>query len=84
VIRAVDIGRYEIQASEQQYAFAVNALNREESDLTRCASGRWGEWLEPSTGAPAFQSVSWMLLLLAALVLTVHLTHIVRVSGGRQ
>jgi len=74
VIRADDVGRYEIQVEDRQYAFAVNALNREESDLTHCASGRWGEWVELSAGVAVVQSVSWILLLLAALVLTAHLT----------
>jgi hypothetical protein len=78
VIRAEDVGRYAIEAGDQHYAFAVNALGREESDLTHCASGRWGEWTEPTTGVAVAQSVSWMLLLAAALVLTVHLTLIAK------
>jgi hypothetical protein len=74
IIRGDDVGRYAVQAGDQQYAFAVNALNREESDLTHCASGRWGEWTKPSTGAPVAQSASRLFVLLAALVLTFHWT----------
>jgi Aerotolerance regulator N-terminal len=73
VIRAETVGRYGIQAGDQQYAFAVNALNREESNLTHCGSGRWGEWSEPSAGTSAAHSASWILLLAAVTVLALHL-----------
>jgi hypothetical protein len=73
VIRADEVGRYAIEAGDQHYIFAVNALNREESNLTQSVSGRWGEWVEPTSGTSAIQSASWILLLAAAAVLTLHL-----------
>jgi hypothetical protein len=74
VFRADDVGRYNVKAGEQTYRFTVNALNREESDLRSAASGRWGEWQTPSRAAVELQSLSWVLLLLAGVALTVHLT----------
>jgi hypothetical protein len=73
VVRAEDVGQYQIRAGDQAYTFAVNAVNREESDLRTAASGRWGEWQTPATGSVELQSLSWVLLLLAGLALTVHL-----------
>ena len=42
----------EIRTPKGNYSFAVNALNRQESDLSECASGRWGEWVEETRGYP--------------------------------
>ncbi len=76
VIRADEVGRYTIEAGDQHYTFAVNALNRDESDLTNCSSGRFGEWVDPSAGATVAQSASWVLLLAAFAALTLHLSRI--------
>jgi hypothetical protein len=73
VTRAAEIGRYQIRAGETTYSFAVNALSRDESDLSTCASGRWGEWTEQAGQETEDRSVAWILLLVAAVVLTVHL-----------
>jgi len=71
-IKAETIGVYQIEANQNRYSFAANALQREESDLTGAASGRWGDW----TNAPEFQweyrNIGWLLLLLAMAVLAIH------------
>lgn len=71
-IKADAVGVYELTADQTKYAFAVNALSREESDLTQARSGRWGNW----ANAPSFQweyrSIVWLLLLLALGILVIH------------
>jgi hypothetical protein len=81
-VRAEEVGLYELQEGETRHAFAVNALNREESDLSRCVSGQWGEWTDERGHGLEARSIAWALVLLAALVLTVHLMLVGRKSGG--
>lgn len=66
------VGTYQVRAGEQEYSFACNALTPAESDLSHCVSGRWGEWDEAET-AGGFESLQWLLLLLAGGVLGLHL-----------
>jgi hypothetical protein len=73
LVRAGDVGVHDVQAGDAAYAFAASALNREESDLTTCVTGRWGSWLDDGASAPAYQGLAWLLLLVALAVLTVHL-----------
>ena len=70
--KADSVGVYEINAAVERYSFSSNALRREESDLGRCASGRWGDW--QSSGYQAEErSVSWIFLMVALITLAVHL-----------
>ncbi|MGH9754500.1 MAG: BatA domain-containing protein, partial [Blastocatellia bacterium] len=62
LIRADVAGVYEISANQNQYSFAANALQREESDLTRAASGRWGNWANATALQREYRSVAWVLL----------------------
>jgi hypothetical protein len=72
LIRADVAGVYEISANQNKYSFAANALQREESDLTRAASGRWGNWANATALQWEYRSVAWVLLLLALAALAVH------------
>src|SRR5262245_34122734 len=71
-VRADVAGVYVISANQNRYSFAANALRREESDLTRAASGRWGNWANATALQWEYRSVAWVLLLLALSVLAVH------------
>jgi hypothetical protein len=81
-VGAEDVGLYEILTAEGNFPFAVNALSQDESDLSACASGRWGDWLDETTLRLEYQSVDWALLLAALGVLTVH-TMLVAAGAGR-
>jgi hypothetical protein len=81
VARAEDVGVYELRAGEGKFPFAVNALSREESDLTACATGRWGDWLDETSLRLEYQSVAWVLLVLLLAVLTVHMFLAARGAG---
>jgi len=72
LIRADLAGVYEISANQNRYSFAANALRREESDLTRAAPGRWGNWANARALQWEYRSVAWVLLLLALVALAVH------------
>ena len=77
-VPAENTGVYELQVSRgtqtgETYFFSSNALSWEESDLTRCASGRWGNWTDTTPGREEHRSIAWVLLLLAMLLLTLHL-----------
>jgi hypothetical protein len=72
MIKADSVGVYEIGANQSKYAFAANALRREESDLAQAASGRWGNWANAAALQWEYRSVAWVLLLLAMIVLAIH------------
>ncbi len=71
-IKAETWGVYEVTAGGVKYNFAANALSRQESDLTKCASGSWDGW---NAGVQDIQqrSIAWVLVLLALIVLAAHL-----------
>jgi hypothetical protein len=80
-------GVYEIQIpsgalASETFTFASNALSREESDLTKCATGRWGNWTDTGTGPEGYRNVAWAPLLLALLVLALHLAFTARLSSA--
>ena len=72
LIRADVAGVYEVGANQNKYSFAANALQREESDLTQAASGRWGNWANATALQWEYRSVAWVLLLLALIALAFH------------
>jgi hypothetical protein len=72
LIRTDIAGFYEISAGQNRYSFSANALQREESDLTQAASGRWGNWANSTALRWEYRSVAWILLLLALGALAVH------------
>jgi hypothetical protein len=71
-VRAETVGVHEIRTDEGTAAFAVNAVNRDESDLTGCATGRWGEWRDDQSQRVGYRNVAWLLLLAALAVAAVH------------
>ena len=72
-MRAEEVGVYVLESPEGRESFAVNALNRQESDLSDCVTGRWGDWLDEHTVAQEYRSIAGPLLLAALAVLVIHL-----------
>ncbi len=66
------VGLYKVTIGSQEHVFGCNALSAEESDLSQCDSGRWGKWRQVEARS-GFESLTWILLLFAAAVLTLHL-----------
>jgi hypothetical protein len=72
-VKPEEVGSYTIKADESEYALAVNALNRDESDLTGCIPGKWGDWLDETSIHLEYRSVVWAVLLVLLGVMTLHL-----------
>lgn len=71
-IKADIAGVYELIAGQSKYAFAANAISREESDLTVASSGRWGNWANAASLQWEYRSVVWLLLILVLALLAIH------------
>ena len=79
-IRADRPGIYTFRAGDQTAEFAANPLSRDESDLTKCETGRWGDEPDAATLRLEYRDAAWALVLLALGVLTLHLWLISRSS----
>jgi hypothetical protein len=72
-IRAAHPGIYSLRAGDEKAEFAANALNRDESDLTKCVTGRWGEERDEATLRSDYRDITAWLVLLATAVATLHI-----------
>ncbi|MFN0112566.1 MAG: BatA domain-containing protein [Blastocatellia bacterium] len=71
-IKADTAGVYELSAGQGKYAFAANAISREESDLANASSGRWGNWANAVELQWEYRSFVWLLLILVLALLAAH------------
>lgn len=78
-VRPEEVGVWSIEADDESTTFAVNALAADESNLSGCVSGRWGDWLDETSLRLEYQSIAWLLLLL---VLGIALIHLFLVARG--
>lgn len=82
-VRADQPGVYALRAGPGTAEFAANPLSRDESDLTGCGTGRWGDERDATTLRLEYRDVRWLLVLLAAAVLVLHLW-LLSGMGGRR
>lgn len=71
-------GNYAVVTSTTTNRLAVNLLSAEESNLARQVTGRWGQWKDVRSIQYEYESVLWIFLILALLVLTWHLILLTR------
>lgn len=64
-----------------EHRVMVNAMNRDESDLSRCQGGQWGSWLEPRIVQMDYAPLAWIAALLALAALVLHMRLLSRHSG---
>ena len=83
-INARDIGLYKVRAGGQEYLFASNTLRYEESDLSTCAQGRWGNWFDSATVQSEYRNIAWLPLLVAMIALCIHAALVVRKMGVKR
>jgi hypothetical protein len=76
-------GIYTVALGTQTNSLAVNPLVADESDLSNCATGRWGQWSEPVGLQMQEASVVWVFGLLALGLLTLHLWLIASGKGAK-
>lgn len=74
-------GLWVFQAGETRIPFACNVLHSDESDLTQCAAGTWGDWNQSQVHQDHYVSLQWVLVLLAVGCLGAHMTLLRRVGG---
>lgn len=66
-------GLYSVAMGQSTNAFAVNPLAAEESDLSGCSIGKWGQWREDAERRFEEASIVWVVALAALVVMTTHL-----------
>jgi hypothetical protein len=81
-IRAERPGVYSLKAGAERAEFAANPLSRDESDLTKCATGRWGGEADEVAIRTGYRDATPWLLLLAAAAVTLHLWVLARRPGA--
>ena len=72
-IQAEQLGIHRLQHGSRSDRWAVNALAAGESDLRNAESGRWGSWDDGGAARWQARSVAWILLLMTAAGLVLHL-----------
>ncbi|MGE0083644.1 MAG: BatA domain-containing protein [Desulfococcaceae bacterium] len=72
-IQADQPGIYKIKSGDSESLFAVNFFSPEESDLSGCVSGQWGNWNDSESLRSDSLPLAWIFLLLALAGLAVHL-----------
>jgi hypothetical protein len=75
-------GIYKITSGGNEYQFAANALSRDESDLRPLATRKAGSWISEASLRHEYRSISWVGLLLALGLLTLHAFLISRRGGS--
>ncbi len=76
-------GIYSVAMGAVTNQFSVNALAADESDLSACASGKWGEWSEATERRLEETSAVWIFGLVALALLAAHLYLVTTAKGGR-
>lgn len=72
VIPADSTGVFKVAAPGIKCQFAVNAVSAAESDLRKCTSGDWGNWLSARAIGTEYMPMAWLLVLVALAVLVAH------------
>ncbi len=75
-------GLHQITAGAAKYQLAVNALSPDESDLSTCRTNTWGDWLDERTLQREYQSIAWLFILAALLLMVLHQYLIARSTRG--
>jgi hypothetical protein len=75
-------GQYSVVLANSTNAFVVNPLAAEESELTHCATGRWGAWKDEADQRLQLASAAWILGLAALTIMTAHLVLLARGRSG--
>jgi hypothetical protein len=70
-LHLIDTG-HQVPMVAGQRQFSVNALSRDESDLTGCQTGRWGSWNQSAAYQDREIGLGWALLLGALALMTGH------------
>jgi hypothetical protein len=75
-------GIYSVAMGSETNQFSVNTLAADESDLSHCASGQWGNWSDDPGQRLAETSAVWIFGLLALAFLTGHMYLVAAARGS--
>ncbi|MBN1765975.1 MAG: hypothetical protein JW860_12000, partial [Sedimentisphaerales bacterium] len=85
MVAAEQVGLYEVtarkgedQTIKETWRFAVNALNRQESDLSQAVTKQWGDWRKNEDTRKGYVAMAWLFALPALVVLIGHLVLVAR------
>ncbi|MBI1373210.1 MAG: hypothetical protein GC159_10805 [Phycisphaera sp.] len=81
LIPADQPGVWRVVTNKGDYAYAVNTMHRNESDLRDLASGDWGSWAESDKFRWEYRNIAWVLALIAVTLLVTHMALISRSTG---
>lgn len=68
-----EVGTYTVSLQGKEWNYSVNTISRNESDLTKAETGKWGSWLDDETVRMDYLEINWILILLVLGLITVHL-----------
>lgn len=71
-IRAETAGVHRVQAGGFADVFAANLLSPEETDLTHCVTGAWGEWIDADTAQVELSGTAVPCALAALCLIVLH------------
>ena len=74
-------GIYSVAMGSVTNQFSVNAMNADESDLSHCSGGKWGNWSDDPGQRLAETSAVWIFGLLALAFLTGHMYLVAAARG---
>ncbi len=72
-VRIDQPGIYTVKSGNRESLFAANLFSPEESDLSACVSGQWGNWDDSAAVRRDSLPLDWIFLLLALAGLAFHL-----------
>ncbi len=76
------VGLHTVRIPGAEYIFSCNALSRDESNLARSESGRWGNWEASAIYQQQRAGLGWFFLLVAMTVLALHLAVVAGATRG--
>ncbi|MFO0846179.1 MAG: VWA domain-containing protein [Gemmataceae bacterium] len=81
-LRGDELGVHTVKSSPAEFRYAVNALSRDESDLTKATTGKWGDWLDDTSLRLEYRGVYWVLLLVLLGIALLHLMLMARARAS--
>lgn len=79
---ADNVGLHAIKTPDAEYLFSCNTISRDESDLSECSSGRWGNWNDSWIYQDRRIGLSWIFLVVAVAAMSGHLLLIGKKDDG--
>lgn len=80
-LRGDELGLHQAESEGSAYRYAVNALNKDESDLRKAVTAKRGDWLDDTSVRLEYRGIYWVLLLV---LLGIALLHLMLMASSRS